>query len=120
MSSPPRSDAPGLVVWRPWVRMEYVVSGIVVLLSVCGLFSLAYAFRHAQGNEDRLKAVEAIHQQQGAIIDAINELKAETRVLKAQNIRSMDDRDGIHENQGAVNASLKRLEDGMKRLEARK
>jgi enamine deaminase RidA (YjgF/YER057c/UK114 family) len=99
------------------IRVEFVVSGIVLVLALCGLAFLAVAYGRAAHDYDKVRSIDALHAQQQAIVDAIDEMRKQTEVLKAQNVRSMDDRDTLHESQGATRESLKEQKASLDRLE---
>jgi hypothetical protein len=111
-SSSPPADAPPQTI-----RVELVISGVVFALAVVGLVALAVAYGRAAHDYDKVRSIDAIHAQQRGIVDAIDEMKKQTEILKAQNVRSMDDRDTLHESQGATRESLKEQKASLDRLE---
>jgi len=103
---------------RPlYFQPHAIIISVVIVMTVATLWFLAVAYQKAVSSSQNIQSIESIGRRQQEILDAMDSLKQETEILRAQNLRSMDDRDGLHEKQGQAIESQKRIEASLNRLE---
>jgi type II secretory pathway pseudopilin PulG len=102
---------------RLFLQPHAIIISVVIIMTTATLWFLAMAYQKAVNSSQNVQSIESIHRRQQEILDTVSSLKQETETLRTQNIRSMDDRDGIHETQGRTMESQKRIEASLDRVE---